>query len=69
MKKMYIRSTGFLVLALLIAACSSPSASPAPAEAKPAEPALSGNVDIQMKDFAFNPKGADNKSWNQSHLD
>jgi plastocyanin len=56
MKNMLLKTTGFLVLALLIVACSTPNANPAPAEAKPADQAASGNVDIQMKDFAFNPK-------------
>ena len=56
MKKMIIRLSGLLVLAVLVAACSAPAANPAPAAAKPVEQAASGNVDIQMKSFAFNPK-------------
>ena len=56
MKKIIIRLTGLFVLALLVAACSAPAASPKPAEGKPAEQIASGNVDIQMKGFAFSPK-------------
>ncbi len=56
MKKIIIGLTGLLVLTLLVAACSATSASPAPAAAKPAEQTASGNVDIQMKGFAFSPK-------------
>jgi len=56
MKKIIIRLTGLFVLALLVAACGAPAASPKPAEGKPAEQTSSGNEDIQMKGFAFSPK-------------
>ena len=56
MKKMIIRLSGLFVLAVLVAACSAPAASLAPTEAKPAEQAAGGNVDIQMKGFAFSLK-------------
>jgi plastocyanin len=56
MKKVFTRIIGTFVLAALVAACSAPAASPKPAEGKPAEQVAGGNVDIQMKGFAFSPK-------------
>lgn len=56
MKKIIIRIAGLIVVAILVAACSAPAASSKPAEGKPAEQATNGNVDIQMKGFAFSPK-------------
>lgn len=55
MKKNVIGIVTILVLASIMAACSTPAASPAPAAEKPAEQVAGGNVDIQMKGFAFNP--------------
>lgn len=55
MKKITIGMTGLLVFAFILAACSVSSANPAPAAAKPADKAVSGNVDIEMKGFAFSP--------------
>ncbi len=56
MKNIMIRLTVLMVLILLIAACSVPSVSPEPVAAKPVEQSTNGNVDIQMKGFAFSPK-------------
>jgi plastocyanin len=55
MKKTIIGLSIFMVLSVALAACS--SAAPAAVESKPAGVApASGNVSVEMKGFAFNPK-------------
>jgi plastocyanin len=58
MKKIIIGLSVFMVLSVVLAACStsSPAASSAAVEPKPGAVSGSGSVAVEMKGFAFSPK-------------
>ena len=58
MKKTIIGLSVFMVLSVILAACSTaaPAASSVAVESKPGAASGSGSVNVEMKGFAFSPK-------------